>query len=278
MNLFGIPEAQYYCAAFASAPGPAAGSLRDYVATQLRGVNSLAEGSPGFNAYRDCALRDAERSLFLAVSHYRRSTDLMLASASPWAHVTLYYCSYFAANSLLGLFGGWINNRTVIDVATNARGNQQLRITRSVKTVNNGPHRIFWELFYNAVMPLFPWVPSGLLLAIQPVAGNVTWQIDNRNALNYDTYAAYQLSGQFQVGFRRSRFRTTLPGALSTQFRVAEAMLLTACEFGRQFGLETDALAGLIPAGSRRKKIRALIFREEIPALARNLRRRPVFV
>lgn len=276
MNLFDIPSAQHYCANYAAGIGPPAGSLRDFFAVQLQGVTTLTEGTPTFGAYRDCALRDAERSLFLAISHYRRSADLLIASASPWAHVTLYYGSYFAACALLGLFGGWIYNRTVVDVVVNHPGNQQLRIVRNVKS--KGTHKMFWDLFYGAVTPLHHWVDPGLLLGIQPVAGNPLWQIETRNTLNYDTFAAWQLTGQFQVSFRRSGFPGSLPGALNTQFRVFEALLKITCTFARQFGLATDALAGVNPIGTRRAKARALVFDEELPALARRVRRRGILV
>src|SRR5262249_41935775 len=122
MNLFGVAEAHYYCRSFGNSPAPSNGSLKAYVSSIPSKVVSLREGTAAFSEYRDCALRDVERSLFLAISHYRRALDLMLVSSCGWAHVTLYYGSFFAASALLGLFGGFVDGPTVIDVVTNAPG------------------------------------------------------------------------------------------------------------------------------------------------------------
>ena len=51
----------------------------------------------------------------------------MVAPASaPWAQVTLYYLAFFAANAILGMFGGWIgqarDGNRVGDVAQKATG------------------------------------------------------------------------------------------------------------------------------------------------------------
>ena len=278
MNIFGPTEARHYCGSFGSTPGMANGSLRDYVAITLKGTTTLVEGTQGFAAYRDCSLRDVERFMFLAVSQYRRFADLMLGSSASWAYVTLYYGSYYAANALLGMFGGWVNNRTVIDVEVNAPGQQALRISRGVKTIYQGSHRAFWECFYDAVAPLYPWADRTLGFALQPVSGSVTWQIDNRNLINYDSFAAHEFMAQFHAGFRRSKFPAALPGVLNTQYQVFEALMLLTCSFMRQFGLVTDALAGFPSGGNRRAKIRALVFEAETPNLGVRLRRRGVLV
>lgn len=202
----------------------------------------------------------------------------MTSASSPWAHVTLYYGSFFAANALLGMFGVWTYNRLAIDVVTNTPGNQELRITRNVVTVNQGPHRSFWELFYDAMRPLYPWVDPALLFALQPVGGNVIWQIDNRNSVNYDTFVSLQMLTQFQGAFRRTRFPTSLPGVLNTQFRISDGLVRIVCAYAQQFGLATDALIGFLPNGTRRAKMQRLIFSELAPAAIRRGRRRPTLV
>lgn len=118
MNIFGVPEAKYYCSHFQQNAGKPAGSLSEYVGEVFKSVGSLREGTREYDGFRDCALREAERCLFLAISNYRRALDLMLPAASSWAQVTLYYSSYFAARALLGIFGGWIGNKMIIEVAT----------------------------------------------------------------------------------------------------------------------------------------------------------------
>lgn len=278
MNLFGIAEAQYYCNSFARTTGVSSGSLRQHVTVSLPGVTSLREGTPAFNVYRDCALRDVDRLLFLGVSHYRRALDLMIASSAPWAYVTLYYGSYYVASALLGLFGGFIKGRTIIDVAVNAPGKQELRISRNATPAKLGSHQAFWDVFYASIPPLHPWVDPALAFALQPIAGSATWQIDNRNLINYDTYESCQLIGQFQVAFRGSTFPTSLPGVLNTQFRVFDGLLQITCALVRQFNFRTDGLSGFLPAGRRSRKIRTLVFREIPPSLLRRIRQRAIVV
>lgn len=109
MRIFGLSEAKYYCSSFTNSRGHALKSINEFQTTELgHGKRIIAEGSTQYQAYRDCSLRDVERCLFLAVSHYRRSLDLMLASSSHWAQVTLYYGNWFASRALLGMRGGWM--------------------------------------------------------------------------------------------------------------------------------------------------------------------------
>ncbi len=202
----------------------------------------------------------------------------MMASASPWAYVTLYYGSFFTASALLGLFGGYVYRRTVVDVATNAPGQQALRITRNATPGGLGSHQAFWDLFYTSVAPLYAWVDAALVFSIQPFAGSNTWQIDNRNLINYDTYESCQLITQFQRAFRRSLFPASLPAVLNNQFRIFDGLIQVTVGFVRQFRFRTDALNGFTPVGRRSTKVRALIFREEPPPLVSRVRRRRIVV
>ena len=91
MRLFGMLEANYYVSSFNSLTGNAEKSINDFQKNDLGARNLIIkECTPTFQQYRDCSLRDVERSLFFAVSHYRRSLDLMIPSSSPWLYVTLY--------------------------------------------------------------------------------------------------------------------------------------------------------------------------------------------
>ena len=53
---------------------------------------------------------------------------MMVPVSAPWAQVTLYYGSFFAANAVLGIFGGWIghtqNGNIAVDVERGASGTQ----------------------------------------------------------------------------------------------------------------------------------------------------------
>ena len=123
MRIFGPSEAKHYCSSFGQSPGDAEKSLTDFRKNHLGAQRrSIREGTSLFEQYRDCSLRDVERSLFFAASHYRRSLDLMIRSCSPWAHVTLYYGTWYASQALLGMFGCVVFNRYVIDVDRGSPG------------------------------------------------------------------------------------------------------------------------------------------------------------
>lgn len=279
MNIFGAPEASHYCGQFTNSVGPTAGSSLTYLTTNLKGVTTLKEGTKSFDEYRDCSLREVDRCLFLAISHYRRSLDLMIASGASWTYVTTYYGCFYTASALLRMFGGWVAGYdTTVDVSTSSPGSQELTIKRKVPSTYKGPHQRFWDFFYSATNSLIPWVDPGLRFAITPIASSPTWQIDNRNKVNYDTFEACQLMTSFQATFLKTKFRTTLPGILNTQFAVFEALLMITCDFVRQFGLRTDALDPIRPLGTRKLKIRELIFNERSPQLSRLIRRSRIII
>ena len=95
MNLFLISEANHFCSQFSGTSGISENSLSEFYRLNLENrVSLLNEGTPLFNEYRDCSLRDVERNLFFSVSNYRRSLDLMVPSSSHWAHITSYYAIY----------------------------------------------------------------------------------------------------------------------------------------------------------------------------------------
>jgi hypothetical protein len=275
MRIFDIPEAQYYCANYTAEPGDAEGSLDSFAASHLSSGMTLRESTTPFSQYRSCALRDAERSLFLAASHYRRALDLLLPSASHWAHVTMYYGSWYAARAILGMFGCSIHTGTgkVVDVCCASPGAQEL----SVRSIGNspgreptsytGPHRRFWDLFYRAVVSLRLQLASHIAPALMPIAGDPAWQADRRNEVNYDTYAALQSAGTMQATFAASSFPGCLSGPLATQYHVLEALLEAAFAFAAQFGLSTDSLSSLSPVGTRKKKIAKLVYSEKAPRL-----------
>jgi hypothetical protein len=238
----------------------------------------LREGTSLFDEYRDCSLRETERALFLAVSLYRRSLDLMITSAISWSHVTLYYGSFYTASALLRAFGGWVvNPSAVIDVSVSSPGGQELGIRRNVQSTYRGSHQRFWDFFYTAMTSLIPWIDPSLRLGVTPISNVRTWQIENRNKINYDTYEACGLMTNFNKSFRKSRFHASLPGALKTQFTVFQALLVITCDFVKQFGLKTDALDA-IGSINRRAKIRELIFDEKAPELSKVIKKRRIII
>lgn len=283
VRLFGISEARYYCASFGASSGASEGSLDAFQASRLGGrVRTLAEGTPIFQEFRDCSLRDVERSLFFSASQYRRALDLMIGSASPWTHVTLYYGSFYAARALLAMFGAAVFGKSVVDVSIGTPGRQQLSLRRigpnpgQESTTYSGSHQRFWDFFYNAVSSLRPFVAPEFAAALAPVSGDPVWQIDKRNEINYDSAVGLVLARDFARSFSKTAFPTSLPGALGTQFRVFESLLVLTYSYATSFGLQTDALNGLGVLGSLRDKVRTLVYNEKSPALIRQTRKSAV--
>jgi hypothetical protein len=277
MTIFAIPEATRYCQGYRGSLGAAQGSFRTF-GNSLAVGKTFVEGSAAFDELRDWSLREAERQLFLAMATYRRSFSLMTVSMSSWAHVTMYYSAFHSASSLMGMFGCWrLATRKIIDVASSSLNQQELTV-RSFSSTYRGSHGSFWDLFYSNMISLTNWVDPKLRIGLLPISQSITWQIDRRNDVNYDSHNAVTAMAEFERTFRKSRVATSLPGPLNTQFQVMENLLRLASKFAREFGLATDALDGLKPKGERREKVRELILDQKLPDLDRSLKRRPLLV
>lgn len=281
MRLFGLPEARHYCRGFAPAPGaPATDSVTTLLlASHAAGTSVLAEGTAAFDVYRSCALRNVERSMFQAASLYRRSFDLLTPSAASWAHVTLYYGTFFSAHALLGLFGGYLDpGKWRVEVQASKPGSQQLVVLKSKKAADwgtfSGPHARFWDYFYRAVGPLQPLVHPALAFALVPVSAKPDWLTNERNSVNYNVAMALALDSAFQGSFRTAKVRTTLPGTMNTQFLVFEALLRVTYSLGRDLRLATDALDSLRPVVNRAAKVKRLIYDVRPPRLGHVIRKR----
>lgn len=274
MAIFGPPQAKHFCAGYTGGTGTPTASFRTYVHSFTVGKTFL-EGTVDFDEYRDGVLREVERLLFLAACHYRRSFDLQTPSSSPWAYVTLYYGSYFAAQAILGMFGGWKHKKAniVIDVANPAAGAQSLVVRKRTSTYA-GSHQQFWDYFYASTPPLVLWVDAPLRYSLTPLGPGPSWQIDARNDLNYDSTTALAMIGNFEVAVRYSNLRPTLPAVLRTQLVQLEGLLAVATQFAKEFQLQTDALSVLPPPrnrGAHFKEIAAGALRRN---MGRHLKRR----
>ena len=283
MRTFTIAGARHYCSSFVPRPGDAEQSLVDFSQSRLNGRISITEGTELFEDYRSCALREAERSLFLAASHYRRSLDLMVPDAVNWAHVTLYYGSWFAAHGLLAMLGCSILNNKVVHVRRSIPGNQELHVQQIGKrsgqyyVSQSGSHRRFWEIFYGTIVSVRPLVDQSVSVALAPVANNETWLIDQRNRFNYKSAESIGLSSRFSKSFTESDFPSCLPGELNTQYRVCEGILAAAFSFVTTFGLATDALDVLEPPAHIRQKIRDIVYGLGVPNLVGKTRYQELF-
>ncbi|MBZ5608528.1 MAG: hypothetical protein LAP38_09735 [Acidobacteriia bacterium] len=251
MRIFDTSQAQHFCKDYGGSSGIVC--FQDFFRTMLAPHARIKEGDRIFNEYRDCLLREAERNLFLSASLHRRGLDLVSVASANWLHVTYYYSSFFSARCILGVCGTWVDSRSRTEVVGGNPGTQEIEVVRDFRkrTTYRGTHERFWDSFYTAVGALVLWVPAEYRVALTPVYANVTWLIETRNKLNYDTVAALDLSAQFRASFNRRSFPHSLPGELNTQFTIAEKLLLLAAWLGRQCGLGTDALH-LIHAGSTR--------------------------
>jgi len=171
----------------------------------------------------------------------------------------------------------------VVDVSRGTPGRQELSLRKigngigEENTPYYGSHQQFWDLFYNSVSHnVLPFVPPEFAAALAPVKGNPVWQIQRRNDINYDSALGLDLARDFGKTFSKNTFPGCLPGALGTQFRVFETLLVMTYSYATQFGLQTDALNGLGTPGSLRKKVRMLVYNEKSPALIRQTKKSAV--
>lgn len=270
MKPFGVPQARHYCHGFS--PPSRAQSFRTYAKTLSN--TSFTEGSSRFDEYRASALQDAERSLYIAVSHYRRTLDLLLPSSAAWATVTCYYGSFHSARALMHLFGCAVINKRVVDVDHSAAGSQRLRI-RSIKSqslTTQGSHREFWELFYKAMTPVRPLVDSSLRFGLTP-GPSPTWLIDQRNELNYDSFHYLDAGADFARRFDPDTFPGSLPGLLATQYQVLEALLLISLGFFEDFNLRPQSLPPDLGSGDLKEQLKTSVYAVRAPSLVRKTRK-----
>ena len=283
MRVFSLEGARHYCRSSGLPLQASDRSLEEFRQTHLSTRNSISEGSGLFEEYRACALRDAERSLFLSASHYRRALDLMTPSSSHWAHVTLYYGAWFAAHAILGMFGCEVLNNRIIDVNRSAPGNQELSVQRigngrgKYYVTQQGSHRQFWEIFYKATVSIRPFVDSSISPILSPVSSRDVWLIEQRNDINYNTVKSVSTGGQFNATFSEAGFPGCLPSALNTQYQVCEGLLSVGSSFATDFGLATDALDVLSSPAPFNQRVRELVYNSTVPDLVTRTKKNELF-
>jgi hypothetical protein len=250
MRLLDLPQAQHFCRpapAIVTAVGKQ--SLRTFHDSIPNSVTVVSEGGMHFQVHQVNVLASVDQWLLFATAHYRRAMDMLVPASAPWAQVTLYYSSFFAANAILGMFGGWIGQTRsgirVVDVEHRVAGAQQLRIHRRLSSPNGaaGSHRVFWDFFYDAVASIAAWAPNSLAIALSPVNGDFAWQIAERNDVNYDMFNAWAAAKLFHGTFKAAKL-TSLSGPLQLQFETSERLIKLALQFATDVGLSTNALEG----------------------------------
>lgn len=275
-----MPAAYHYCANFAAGSQHASFKLYTQamvgrLRTANRQLRTLNEGTTEFNEYRTHALNDAERSILIAVSHYRRTLDLLTPVSAGWALVTSYYGSFYAARALLHLFGCAVLAHHTVDVAAHASGDQRLRV-RPIKNMgltSKGSHQRFWELFYRGVAPIRPLVDPSVRYALSPPGGQPFRLISERNDVNYDSHSYLLLAREFASSFDKASFPGSLPGLLATQYSVLESLLSITIGFFDQFGLATGALDPYLGQGDLKSQVKVNVYGVKGPALVRRTRK-----
>lgn len=273
MRVFSVSGATHYCSNFQYVSNVSRQSIDDVNRQQPDSLRQIVEGSALFDEFRAGALRDTERYLFLAAVHYRRALDLMIPATSHWAHVTLYYGTWFAAHAILGMFGCYVLRNHVLEVERSTPGSQSL-LRRKIGNkqnqfsfVENSSHRRFWEAFYDTAPHFSRFADPQHSTALDPVSNNKMWLIEQRNRINYNSADAIRLQDSFTNLFSEQSFPSTLPGALNTQFSICEGILLVTYTFAVQLGLMTDALNSLGPQLTFKDKVRQHIYDATIPNL-----------
>lgn len=255
MRLFDVPQARHFCnPPVAVTAGVGSQSLRDFHMS-LKAVTRLTEGQTNFHVHQVNLLWAVDRWLLFSISHYRRAVEMLIPASLPWAQVTLYYASFFAANAILGMFGGWVGQTKdgvrVVDVEHGTENSQVLRIFRrpDPPTGVRGSHQIFWDFFYDSAAAIVAWAPDGLETALEPANGEITWQIAERNNVNYDMYHAWEASKLFVSTFRPKHL-SSLRGPVRLQLDTSETMIKLALHFAADLNIATTALDGCGETGT----------------------------
>lgn len=266
-------EAAYFCSGYVKNRHPQV-SFRNWSGSLTTGTR-FEEGHASFERYRDYSLSEVERLLLLSASHYRRAHDLLGEVTAAWAHVTLYYGSFFASSALLGLFGNWVTGKHVVGVSLTTPGALEFAVRRYSSPSGARSHAKFWEFYYAEMAALVPYLTPLQQIAVVPAA-SFDWQSQNRNLVNYDTYEAISLSSRFQAGFSTAGFPGSLPGVLSTQYQNLECVLELAVNYAEAFGIDTDAVDSICALPTRRARVREMVVERKPRALGNRARKRVI--
>lgn len=249
-KLFTLEEAAHFVRGFTNQPFPSSRGFKGFLNESRWDDVIVSESEPEFDLLRDEVLRNSERALFLAISNYRRSLDLLSSASAMWAQVTLYYASYYAATSVLGIFGAVIDAPVRAIVVVEGKPTRQALVSYvwdDFSPTRGESHRRFWENYYKLVSPLRDLLDPVASDAIEPFKDLKTWQIEQRNSVNYDTRAALELSSALRSEFDPSRFPESLPGNLRIQHLLTKATVNLALGLFHRFGLDTGHVRGILP-------------------------------
>lgn len=234
----------------------------------------LSEGQPEFISLQNLAHQEVERSMLLAAAHYRRAHDLLSPVSAPWAFVTLYYGSFFAARALLGALGAWkLGKSRVLQVVSTTPLSQRFQVHKSNSSYR-GSHEQFWDFYFSNVVSLAPSASPIEKFSLSPISADVTWLTSRRNDVNYDSFVACDLAELHSAGFDVTNFPATLPGELATKYRFLESLLTLANRVCGNVGINSNALNSVSGSPTRSGRVRDLVLSTRPPGLASKVKKR----
>lgn len=248
MNLLSFSAAKHFCESFAASPGLSTHGVDHFLSPFAKKARVVTEGAPEYIELRDALLRDTDRRLLLSLGSYRRSILNTNSGSAYWSCVGLYYTSFFCAQAILGMFGGWISGfgKPWIESAGNTPGSLALQISFSKHPTTlsgGGGHKIFWDAYYNSIQQLVPFIDPKYSNALQPINSQITWAIDTRNKINYQPIEAMSLRDLFHAQYDPANIPGCFPSDLGTFCTVAEAFLGLSRDLATSFGLATDSFS-----------------------------------
>jgi hypothetical protein len=179
------------------------------------------------------------------------------------------------------MFGVWIDWPDVIEVNTGNIGQQEFIYQKSPNNVTTykGSHRIFWDLFYSSISSLSAYIMEPhLMTGITPISNDPIWQIRNRNQVNYDPYESYRLANDFRQHFRSTKFPSSLPGILNTQYKITSSLNELVFNYANAFSLRSDALNLFPPKNSdREKRLNKLVFNSKNRVSLKHSQKKQIF-
>ena len=248
MRLFSFSAAKHYCASFAGSSGASINGTDYFLRSFTKKTRVITEGTPEYAQVRDALLRDTDRRLFLSLASYRRAILNTNSGSAYWSCVSLYYTSFFCAQAILGMFGGWISGsgKPWIEGVENNPGNLALQILFSKHpSTLRGAHRIFWDAYYSSIQQIVPFIDAKYSNALQPINSQITWAIDTRNKINYQPIEAMSLRNLFHTQYDPANIPGCFPSDLGTFCTVAEAFMGLSRELATSLGLSTDSFSAI---------------------------------
>jgi|SRR5882672_1213691 len=243
--------AEHFVKSFASTPSTVGIGVEEFLATNCIGPTTFIEGTARFEEFRDCLLREADRSLSLSINCFARSLEGLRAASAYWTLVSLYYSSFYSAKAVLAMHGCWMTHPEMWVEVVDANPGKQKLAYKTKRYARAGSHRVAWIAFYAAMNHLRSWfITPHAKLASSPVNSIDTWLIDTRNEYNYEPDKAFQMKQEFDASFDATNLPKCFGGKFRTMFEISHSFVLFARDMAIDLNLDTDVWA---PKPTRKK-------------------------